>query len=298
VSKWSREANSSKGEGFEKPPAGNHPAVLVAIIDMGTQRQEYQGNITWPERAFFVWELVTKRQEGMKDRNHLVGIDLTVSLNVKSKLRLWIEARSGKKIRDGEAYDISQELGKACLLNVLHTEKGYARVEGVAAIPDGFTVPPAQNKPVIITLDEFRAGTPIPEWVPYLFGEPLGDHIRRCKEMTSGEPSTAPVSPPPPASPPPPPVTSGTASPPPRSGPPPRNNNAPPQMPPLPVKYWIDLNLGGEPELDTLASLQAMLTGDMAGKIDLNNVQVCPDGGSEWKPLFVAAPEAKSWIPW
>jgi hypothetical protein len=211
VSKWNREANSSKGEGFEKPPAGNHPAVLVAIIDMGTQRQEYQGNVTWPERAFFVWELVTKRQEGYKEKNHVIGIDLTVSLNVKSKLRLWIEARSGKKIRDGEAYDISQELGKPCLLNILHSDKGYAKVEGVAAIPDGFTVPSPQNAPVIISLDEFKAGTPIPAWVPYLFGEPLGDHIRRCKELTAeGQAASPPVSPPP-ASPPPPPVTTGTA---------------------------------------------------------------------------------------
>lgn len=57
---WTKQqANSKTGGGnYEKPPPGNHPAVCVAIIDMGTQKQEYQGNVTFAHRAYFVWELV------------------------------------------------------------------------------------------------------------------------------------------------------------------------------------------------------------------------------------------------
>lgn len=296
MSKWTREANSSKGEGFEKAPAGNHPAVLVAIIDMGTQRQEYQGTVTCPERAFFVWELVTKRQEGFKDRNHVIGIDLTVSLNVKSKLRQWIEARSGRKIRDGEGYDISQELGKPCLLNVLHSEKGYAKVEGVGSVPDGLTVPPPQNKPVIISLDEFKAGTPIPEWVPYLFGEPLSDHIRRCKELTSGDHQAAPPPASPPPSPPPPAVAANSDTPP-RSGPPPRQS-APPRAA-APVKYWIDYgNPDADPECATAEDIKSLFHSQPGQAIAWSNVKVCPDGGSEWRGIFEAIPEAAKWVPY
>lgn len=180
---WVQKATSKGGE-FEKPPVGNHPAVLVAIIDMGCQEQEYQGNVTYPHRAFFVWELVTEKMSGTTGRNHLIGIDLTVSLNLKAKLRQWIEARVGKQMPEDAEYDIAKELGKPCLLDVIANKKGYSVVNGMKGVPKGLVVGAPQNTPVSVTLDEFRAGTPIPEWLPYLYGEPLADVINRCEEIT------------------------------------------------------------------------------------------------------------------
>jgi hypothetical protein len=184
-SSWNQKVNSGKGEGFEKAPIGNHPAVLVAIIDMGKQEQEYGGNVTYPHRAFFVWELVTEKMSGTKERNHLIGIDLTVSLNEKAKLRQWIEARVGKKMPDDAEYDISKELGQKCLLDVIANKKGYPVVNGMKAVPKGLAFPAHQNAPIAITLDDFKTGAvTIPDWVPYLYGEHLADVIRRCEELS------------------------------------------------------------------------------------------------------------------
>lgn len=182
-SAWNQKVNSGKGEGFEKAPVGNHPAVLVAMIDMGHQEQEYGGNVTYPHRAYFVWELVTEKMSGTKDRNHLIGIDLTISLNEKAKLRQWIEARVGKKMPDDAQYDISKELGQKCLLDVIANKKGYPVVNGMKAVPKGLSFPANQNTPFALTLEEFTSGTPIPDWIPYLYGESIGEHISRCQEL-------------------------------------------------------------------------------------------------------------------
>lgn len=190
MSVWKQQAKSKgDGDGFEKPPPGNHPAVLVAIIDMGTQKNDFQGKVNWQRRAFFVWELVLEKQAGFRDRNHVIGIDLTISLNEKARLRQWIEARVGKAIPEGHEYDITAELGKPCLLNVVTTKSGHSKVDGMKGIPKGMTVAPAQNTPFLWSLDEMPDDTAkltLPDWLPYLYGEPLTAHILRCKEVTGG----------------------------------------------------------------------------------------------------------------
>lgn len=180
---WKQKANKSTGEGgnFAKPPAGNHSAVLVAIIDMGEQHSEFGGESKWQHRAYFVWELVGEQIAGTK-KNHVIGIDLTVSLNEKAKLRKWIEARAGKPIPDGVEYEIDKELGQPCLLNVV-MKGDYPKVEGVAALPKGMPVPKPSYPLTLISLDEFSDGKAVPEWVPWLYGEALEDHIRRSKEL-------------------------------------------------------------------------------------------------------------------
>src|ERR1700722_9951352 len=158
MSDWKATANKGNGGGYyEKAPAGNHPAVLVGIFDMGTQRNEFQGKESWQHRLYFVWELVTKKMTGTTGRNHHIGLDLTFSLNEKAKLRKLIEARTGKSIPDGQEYEITNELGKPCLLNVV-MNKDYPKIEGMAGAPDGIPFPAAQTTPVAMSLAQFRAG--------------------------------------------------------------------------------------------------------------------------------------------
>jgi hypothetical protein len=190
---WTQKAEKGKGT-TEKAPPGNHPAVLVALIDMGTQKTEFQGVAKWQKRAYFVWELVQEKQTGYKDKNHLIAIDLNVSLNEKAKLRKWIEARAGKQIPDGVEYDVSKELGKPCLLSVV-MKNDFPKVDAVSSVPKGMTVPEPQNTPILISLDDYRGGATIPEWVPWLFGKPLSDHIDECKEFQGGGSAGTPVGP-------------------------------------------------------------------------------------------------------
>jgi len=176
----------SQGGDFEKAPVGNHPAVLVALIDLGTQWQDgYQGEPgKWQRRVYWCWELVTKRLSGTKGRNHVLGMDLTLSTHEKAKMRKIIESRSGRKVPDGVPYDISTELGKPCLLNVI-LKGQYPQIDGVSAVPDGMVVPSPTYKPVAVSLrDHEEAGSPVvADWLPWLFGRKLGDVVMDCREI-------------------------------------------------------------------------------------------------------------------
>lgn len=262
MSAWTQKANKSNGEGFEKAPAGNHPAVLVAMIDMGTQENNFQGTIKWEHRAYFVYELVSCKKQSDPAHNHLIATDLNVTLNEKAKLRKWIEARTGRQIPDGVEYDISQEVGQPCLLNVV-MKGDFPKIEGLGSVPTGLPVPPPQYKPMTMTLDEFRKGAPIPDWVPWIFGEKLADRINRCQEISGKGPSAPngqPPAPPPPA---------GQAPPPAPSAPPPGG--------PL---FWVDLGNGQihQPPLDVAAVSHLLVSKGLK-----EDTQLCAVGSNEWK---------------
>lgn len=189
---WTQKATKGSVGGTSKAPPGNHPAVLVALIDMGTQTVDgFNGGPSKEQhRAYFVWELVSELEAGTTN-NHLIAIDLNVSLNEKAKLRKWIESRAGKPIPDGVEYDILKELGKPCLLSVILNKDGYPRIEGVAAVPKGTTVPKPKRELFSWSLDQFQESgevAGIPDWIPWLFGRPITDHISECAEIKQGFP--------------------------------------------------------------------------------------------------------------
>ncbi len=185
---------SGDGEGFAKAPAGNHPAVLVAIIDMGTQKNDFGGEVKWQHRAFFVWELTSEVVEGTKDKHHLIGIDLTLSLNEKAKLRKWIEARTGKPLADGAEFDAASELGKPCLLNVIE-KGGYPKIDAVTAFPKGFPEPKPQQQPFSWSLQTYMDNggqINLPDWLPWYYGRAIAETIKECKEIgQTGAPRAA-----------------------------------------------------------------------------------------------------------
>lgn len=184
------EIPKSVGGAKEKAPAGNHLAVLVGLFDMGKQWQEpfnpAKDKGYWGWRAFFVWELCDEVIASTSKR-HVIGIDLSLSTGDRSKLRKWVEARTGKPI--AEPFDPTTELGQACMLNVVE-KNGYPKIDGMAALPKSLAAhPPKPSYPVTaLTLEEFKAGKPLPEWVPWLYGSPLEDHIRACQEIGGPKP--------------------------------------------------------------------------------------------------------------
>jgi hypothetical protein len=188
MSAWKTTANNKGGSGsgeFEKAPPGNHRAILVAMIDLGQQRQEpYDagGKVTWPHRIYWCWELCDEKKSG-STANHVIGLDLTFSLHEKAKMRGFVEARMGKKIPDGAEFDITTELGQLCLLNVIEKDS-YTKIDGISAIPKAMGIAKPTYPITLIGLDELQSGAKkIPDWLPFLYGESLNDVWKRAKEL-------------------------------------------------------------------------------------------------------------------
>lgn len=256
---WKMKA--TKGGDYEKAPPGNHPAVLVAMIDLGTQLTEFGGASKEQHRVFWVWELVTeKTKTGL---NHLIGIDLTFSLNENAKMREFVEARLSRKIGDDEEYDVEEELGKPCLLNVVE-KKGYPKVETMSSVPKGMTVPKPTHTPVLWKLDEFfsTGKIDIPGWIPWLYGDSIPAHISRCLEMDGEKPDVVEHERP-----------SNRPAPPSSGKPAPPSNGQ--------AKYWVDLGGGqmNEDALDVPAVVHLLTSKGLN-----ETTPVCQDGTNTWKP--------------
>lgn len=172
----------------EKCPAGSKLAVLVGVIQLGTQHEVFQGEEKWQKKLYLVWELpTTKTKSGT---NHVIATKVTESLNEKANLLKWLEAMLGKKLVAGTRLEWSDLLGKPCILNVQHAgAKGYPKVAGVGGVPEGLPTVPGLLAPFVCSLDEFKAGKAIPEWVPWAWCDALGamasisEHIKFCKEI-------------------------------------------------------------------------------------------------------------------
>lgn len=163
---------------FATVPAGNHVAICNAVIDLGLQ----PGSGMYPEpkrQVYLRFELPTERVKYERDGKEVegpmsIGRTLTASMSQKANLRKLIESWFAKAFPTDDAaadFDLENLLGRKCLLNVTHTEKGekvYANVSNATPIPKGMPVDYAQhNQSLFYSLDEpdEKVYQALPEWL-------------------------------------------------------------------------------------------------------------------------------------
>lgn len=149
---------SKSGGNFEMTPAGVHVARCYRIIDIGTQKSEYQGQVKNSRKVMIGWELLG--DEKMTDgRPFSVNKRYTLSLHEKAQLRKDLEAWRGKAFTTEEeaGFDIAKVLGASCMLNIVH-EKGdngndYANIASIMPLPKGLPKPDGVNETVLFEID-------------------------------------------------------------------------------------------------------------------------------------------------
>lgn len=151
--KWS----DTGGGDFEQPPVGTHVARCIKIIDIGTQRGEYQGKATIRRQCIIGWELPTELMTDgdFAGKPFTVSRFYTCSLGEKANLRRDLESWRGKAFTEEElnGFEAKNILGKPCLLGLTPNDKNKVRVTGVMALPKGTEVPPQINQSVFFSLE-------------------------------------------------------------------------------------------------------------------------------------------------
>lgn len=179
-----------QGEGFPIPTAGTHPAVLAAIVDLGTHEDADRktGRKYEKRRVYFCWEVEDADAAG--GPRFFVATDYTLSFGERAKLRALVENWSGKKFSEGEEFDISKLLGKPCFLQIVHktasTGREVAQIVGASKLPKGVQAIKPTHGPFSLDLSEGGTAADLPEWLPYLYGRPVSEHIGESKEVSGG----------------------------------------------------------------------------------------------------------------
>lgn len=150
---------------FEQVPAGTHIARCYKLIDIGTQKSEYQGQVTFRRQIIVGWELPQElMQTGeLAGKPFITSKFYTASLSEKATLRKDLENWRGRAFTDDElrGFDLTNVIGKTCMLSIVTNDKGNARVGGVMAAPKGISLPDPVNQSVYFSLErgQFSAAT-------------------------------------------------------------------------------------------------------------------------------------------
>jgi len=157
-----------KGGNFERCPAGMHLARCYRIVDLGTQKSEYMGQVKYLHKIMLGWEIHGVDDQGqpikMKDgRPFAIFKNYTLSWSEKANLRLDLQSWRGKAFTQEEMrrFDLKTVLGAFCMLNIIERAgqdgKSYTNVAGVSPVPAMIKqngMPAAINKNEIFNLTD------------------------------------------------------------------------------------------------------------------------------------------------
>ena len=137
--------NTAPSGDFKQVPAGLHLARCYRIIDLGTQRTEFDGQEKHQRKIMLGWELHGKDDDGeelVTERGDPLAIfkNYTLSWSEKANLRIDLQNWRNKPFTDTEMrrFDIQSILGAWCMLTITHenrNEKTYANVSSVTSVP-------------------------------------------------------------------------------------------------------------------------------------------------------------------
>lgn len=135
---------------MELPPEGK-PSVsrCIRLIDMGTTKSENYGISI--RKIMITHELCNLPMEDGSP--FAISGWYTLSMHKKANLRKMLESWFGKKINDKEAssFDLLTILNKPAFINIVHvpsktSDAIYANIGAIMPLPEGITIPKAQNK--------------------------------------------------------------------------------------------------------------------------------------------------------
>lgn len=136
---------SDKGGGsFQLAPIGNHLAICVRVVDLGTQKDSYLGKPKIQRKVVLGFELVEEKavfDESRGEESFLVSREYTLSLGEKANLRHDLESWRGRAFTEEElkGFDLKKLLGAPCMVNVVHEmskqKRQYSKIKSITTLP-------------------------------------------------------------------------------------------------------------------------------------------------------------------
>lgn len=186
---------TDSGGGYTLAPAGQHRARCISVIDLGTQKVEWQGQVKMQHKVSLRWELSDEIMESEDNRPFSISKTYTLSLHEKAAMRHDLEAWRGRAFTAEElkGFELRKLLGAPCQLTVVHepskTGSTYANVKAISPLAKGMQAPPEAVNP--LTYYEIEDGK---NQVFEGFSDKLKERISGCMEWTNPtkqEPPTA-----------------------------------------------------------------------------------------------------------
>jgi len=196
-------AKSSGENTFVPVPQGMHLARCYRIIDMGTQKSEYQGQVKHLSKVMLQFEIhgndddnkpiVTQKGEPMS-----ISKNFTLSLAEKATLRKDLQTWRGREFTEDElrGFELKNVLGAWAMISVIkalgNNGKEYTNIAAIMSVPSAIKkagIPEGHNDLTLFSIDE-------PDMALFdSFSNGLKEKIGKSPEWQSRGKSSAPKAP-------------------------------------------------------------------------------------------------------
>ena len=135
---------------------GVHKARCVRVIDLGTQQNDYQGQISWKRQVMLIWEVPSETDN--KGEPLTISKFYTLSLNEKANLANDLVSWRGRPFTETEkkAFDISKVAGKPCSINVILNQNGKPKVSTVMPIGKNDEIAKQFHPNMVFSITDFQ----------------------------------------------------------------------------------------------------------------------------------------------
>ena len=135
---------------------GVHKARCVRVIDLGTQQNDYQGQISWKRQVMLIWEVPSETDN--KGEPLTISKFYTLSLNEKANLANDLVSWRGRPFTETEkkAFDISKVAGKPCSINVILNQNGKPKVSTVMPICKNDEIAQQFHPNMVFSITDFQ----------------------------------------------------------------------------------------------------------------------------------------------
>lgn len=133
---------------------GVHNARCIRVIDLGTQRNEYKGEVSWKRKVMITWEVHNKDSEEPFEISNFYNNSLYEKANLSKDLTSW----RGRPFTEDEkkGFDISNLVGKVCQINVIEGNNGKPKIQTVLPTKDEVGI--QHNKSLVFSIEEYQKG--------------------------------------------------------------------------------------------------------------------------------------------
>ena len=182
------------------PEAGATVGILYSLVDLGTQKTNWDNEEKWTPKVRLTFELPEQLDEFEVEENGkrtkvskpmVVSIEQTRSLGEKASLRKLLEQWRGQTFTSAElkAFSLKNLLGKTAMLTLIHktSQQGrpYCAIAGASKLPKSMKASTTSvNDQVYYEIEQGEGGQfpDMPEW--------LQDKIRASKEFAGAAVAT------------------------------------------------------------------------------------------------------------
>lgn len=142
---------------YPKVPTGVHNARCVRVIDLGTQRSDYGGNITFKRQVLIIWEVPDQMSN---DQPMTISKFYTLSLHEKANLGMDLVSWRGRPFteQEKEGFDITKLIGVPCQINVMHNDSGKEKVSSVMPLGKDTQIHEQYHESISFSIDDFQKG--------------------------------------------------------------------------------------------------------------------------------------------